>query len=115
MTVVINRDVRISVCVLTVSDAPGVLATGALHATNVQKNSIPTAIGSIFFLIFSPVSAAMFLLLPIVDGGSGGQLRAILICGVGRGSPLRPHAEPLGCRRRYACRLVTEGTGSRAY
>ena len=115
MTIVINRDMRISVCVLTVSGAPGVLATGALYATNVQKNSKPTAVAPIFFLIFSPVSAVTFPLLPVIDGGSGGQLRAILICGGGRGSPLRPHAEYFGCRRRYDCRLVTEGTDSRAY
>lgn len=57
----------------------------------------------------------MFLLLPVVDSGSGGQLRAILISGGGRGSPLRPHAEHFGCYRCHDCRLVTEGTGSRAY
>ena len=110
-----HREILMTDLGLTVSGAPGVLATGALYATNVQKNSKPTAVAPIFFLIFSPVSAATFLFPPVVDGGSGGQLRAIPICGGGRDSPIRPHAEHFGCRRRHDCRLVTEGTGSRAY
>jgi len=78
---------RISVCVLTVSGAPGVLAIGALYATNVQKNSKSTAVAPIFFLIFSPVSAVTFPLLPVVDGGSGGQLRATSSAAAGVAAP----------------------------
>ena len=101
MTIVINRDMRISVCVLTVSGAPGMMATGALYATNVQKNSKPTAVAPIFFLIFSPVSAVTFLFPPSHSRFS----RSSMVAAAGNSAP-SPSAAA-GVEAPYALMLST--------